>query len=419
MPETTVAELKYLIERQREEIRTINEVGRLLSAATEPSELVRSVASYLKRAFPLAFCGVLVLEPRKLQAIRFAKIAEVDVASAVQTICAKATEQSPSEPVDVSRLAHTVEDQLGGGGEGPIVYLRSHHIAPLRFSTRITGLLAVFSGKPDAFTREDQHVIDIVADQLGAALRNAVLLEELQRADRLKNELLMVISHELRIPLTSIKEGVNLVIEGALGPTTPEQVDFLKTVNENALRLDTLVEKVVVTTKLITNQLEYAFSMIDVQPLLEELRKECEATASAKHVTLEVQAPQRVLRLQADASRLKRALLHILENAIQATSDGGRVTIACASAPGAVVIRIEDTGVGISPEELPRMFEQFRLIGGIDDRKTGGLGLGLFIAKGLIDAHHGTIRLESEVGKGTVATIQLPLAQLPVAARAG
>lgn len=411
MPEPSRAELKYQVERQREEIKTVNDVGRLLSSTTDPQEIVRLVASYLRQTFPLALCGVLLTDSQKLHLIRFANIAQVDFAAAVREMCAKASERL-SKPVRESMLTHIVEDQSAGSGrwvQGSIGYLRSNHFAPLILNGQAIGQLGVFSGKAEGFSPEDRHVIDIVADQLGAALRNTSLLEELRRANQLKNDLLMVISHELRIPLTSIKEGVNLVLEQSLGPVTTEQRDFLKTVNDNAARLEALVEKVLTATQLLTGQLTYTFSDTDLAALLNELEAAFQPLARVKDVTLERSGLTQPFRYSADRKRLAEALANLIENALQATPAGGRVTILGVDSPEALELEIRDTGTGIPPEELPRLFEQFRIIGGTGDRKTGGLGLGLFIAKAVLTAHGGTIQLDSQVGQGTRVKIRLPL----------
>lgn len=409
MPEQTRAEFKYLIERQKEEIRTVNEVGRLLSSTIDPTEVVRLVAQYLKQAFPLALCAALVIDQRKLQLIQFAKIAQVDFKKAILDICAKATALL-SRPIQEENLSITIEDSSADGqwGNAPIGYLRSSYMATLKFKNQTVGCLGVWGGKEEAFAKEDQHVIDIVADQMGAALRNAFLLDELKRAGELKNDLLKVISHELRIPLTTIKDGVSLVLEGALGPTTADQVDFLKTVSQNTNRLEAVIEKVETATQLIAGQLEYRFTPMALGELIKETAAACTPTAQEKGVELRVEIGSSPLQCPVDPKRIKQALSALVENGIQATPAGGRVAIHLTETPKGTQITVSDTGSGIPPEELPKLFEKLRMIGGINERKTGGLGLGLFLAKAIVEAHGGTIEIESQVGQKTEVKIFLP-----------
>ncbi|MBI3324657.1 MAG: GAF domain-containing sensor histidine kinase [Candidatus Omnitrophica bacterium] len=408
MIEPSRAEFKYLIERQREEIKTITEVGRLLSTTTDPQEVIRLVSSYLRQTFPLALCAVLVIPQRKLHVVRFAKIAQMDFDVALREIWAKAQDRLRRE-LDEHEFTRTIEDASAGqGSQAPIGYLRSNYSTPLVFDGQILGLLTAFSGKAEAFTKEDEHVIDIVADQLRAALRNAILLDELRQANQLKNELLMVISHELRIPLTSIQEGVNLVLDGSLGEINADQKDFLSTVTENTTRLEKLVEKVMIASQLVSGGLVCAIKEVELDQIIKDLVGAFQPAAQAKSARVELRGADRPLACQADPKRIKQAVGEVLENAVQAVGADGRVEVSCTETDDYAELVISDTGPGIPAEELPKLFGQFRFVGGVDDRKTGGLGLGLFIAKGLLDLHKGTIQLDSQSGQGTTVRIAIP-----------
>ncbi len=410
--ELSRAEFKYLLERQREEIKTINEVGRLLRTTNDPQELVHLVASYLRQTFPLVLCGVLLLDQKVLQVIRFAKIAQVDSANAIRELCAKTGEGFPL-PLKEADFARTEEDRSGDPGQWAqtsAAYLRSNHFVPLTFNGKTMGRLGLFTPKEGAFTQEDQHVFAIVADQLAAALHNAFLLEELRRADRMKNDLLAVISHELRIPLTAIQEGTSLLAEGVLGPVNEEQGDFLKTVQKNAKRLQGLIEKVELASQLIAGKITYQFAQADAGEILKQVEESYRPLAEQRKVALALGGAERAA-CAADAKRLGQALAQLVENGIQATPEGGKVTVACSESPAGVEIQIADTGKGIPPEEIPKQFGQFSSVGGLNERKTGGMGMGLFMAKRILDAHHGSLRLESEPGKGTRAIVQIPKEQ--------
>ena len=410
--EPSRAEFKYLVERQREELKTVNEVGRLLRTTNDPQELVRLVASYLRQTFPLVLCGVLLLDEKVLQLIHFAKIAQVDAANAVRELCAK-TGEGFSLPLKEEEFTRTEEDRSSEPGhwaQSSVAYLRSSHFVPLTFNGKTMGRLGLYTPKESAFTQEDQHVFAIVADQLAAALHNAFLLEELRRADKMKNELLAVISHELRIPLTAIQEGTSLLLEGVLGGINEEQGDFLKTVQKNAKRLQGLIEKVELASHLIAGKVTYQFAQADAGEVLRQAGESYRPLAEQRKVALDLAGAGRG-SCAADAKRLGQALAQLLENAIQATPEGGKVGAACSKTPTGVEIQIADTGKGIPPEEMPKQFGQFFSVGGVNERKTGGMGLGLFMAKRILDAHHGAFRLESEPGKGTRAIVQLPKEQ--------
>ena len=407
MGEVSRAELKYFVERQREEIKTLNEVGKLLGSATEPQEIIRLAASYLHRAFPVALCGILVIPKRKLHLIPFAPIAQVETANSLRYI-KEAAAKILNRTLRDDEMVLSMEDNHQGSLLQPSASLRSQHFSALTVKGEPLGLLGLFSGQAEAFTKEDQHAIGIIADQLGAALRNALLVEELRRADELKNQMLAIVSHELGTPVTAIKEGVSLVLDGSLGATTADQQDFLKTVIENAERLERLIQKIKIATELMTGQTKFAFESFDLRTLLANVTKAYLPLAQAKGLNMKVVDYPSPLFWRIDLVHATVALSQILENALQATPAGGHVAMKLSATSTEAQIQVIDTGSGIAKEMLPTLFDRFQSIGEIHERKMGGLGLGLYLAKSLIDHHGGTITVESTIGVGTEMTIHLP-----------
>ena len=407
MAETSRAELKYFVERQREEIKALSEIGKLLSSTTDLQEIIRLTASYLHRALPIALCGVLVVPTRKLHLIPFAPIAPVEIANATRQI-RDAAGKLLNRPIREDESVTTIEDSHLGSLLQPSASLRSQHFCALTVKAEPLGLLSLFSGQAEAFTKEDQHAIGIVAEQLGAALRNALLVDELRRADELKNQMLSIVSHELGTPVTAIKEGVSLVVDGSLGETTPDQQDFLKTVLENAERLERLIQKIKTSTELMTGQTQFAFESFDLRTLLSNVEKAYRTLAGAKGVHVKLVEYPSPLFWRIDTVHATVAVSQIVENAIQATPKDGHVALKLSATPSEAQIQVIDTGSGIAKEMLPTLFDRFQSIGEIHERKMGGLGLGLFIAKSLIAGLDGTITVESTLGVGTEMTIHLP-----------
>lgn len=413
MAETSRAELKYLVERQREEIRTLNEVGKLLSATTSPDDILRLVTSYVHQAFPVAMCGIWLLQTRTLRVIPFAPIAQMDVTRAIRQMRDAASEllRRPLSEADSVAVIEALDGRAGTGLSSTAA-LRSHLAAPLTVTEQPIGLLCLFSGQEHGFSNEDHHAIGIIAEQLGAALRNAFLVEELRRAGELKSELLSIISHELNTPLTAVREGVNLILEGAVGQTTSDQQRLLHIALENADRLEQLFHKVKLATELMTGQETFTFAAADIRAVLNDVEQVCRPAAQAKGVRLSVTAPATPLTCLIDRAHLIAALGQLIDNALHATPSGGSVTLQGAATPTGVDIHVIDTGTGIAPEAVPTLFEQFTSVGGIHNRKMGGLGLGLFIANSLIRGHGGSLHVESTVGKGTHMRVRLPIPPL-------
>lgn len=410
MMQTSRAELKYAVERQREELKALNEVGRLLSSTTEPQELIRLGASYLHQAFPVACCAIWVLPQRKLHLIPFAPVPQVELGTAIRQIRETAA-RLLNRPVTEEESQCQLSDAAPPSPMSASVSLRSHFSSPLMAKGQPLGLLSVFSGQADAFTKEDHHAMGVIAEQLGAALRNAFLLEQIRRADELKNQLLSIVSHELSTPLTAIKEGINLVLEGALGETSPDQRDFLGTVMENTERLERLIQKVKTATELMTGQTQFACLSFDLRTVLANVQKAYASLAVSRGVQMKLLDYPSPLFWPIDTAHTTEALNQVVENAIHATPKDGHVVLKLLASPAEACIQVTDTGSGIAKELLPSLFDQFQSIGEIHERKMGGVGLGLFIASSLIKGQGGTITVESTVGVGTAMTIHLPKAK--------
>ncbi len=418
MAELSRAELKYHLERQREEFKTLNEYGKLLSAVIEPDQILQRTAAYLQSVFPVAaLCAIWSLEQRRIMVTAFASLPQVELDNAVRHV-RQAAEEALRRTVLPEESALDVQAPTSPPGFQPTTRLRSSAAAPMRVKGQVIGLLSLSSGQPDAFSDEDRHAISIIAEQLASALRNAYLVTELRRADELKDQLLSIVSHELGTPLTAIKEGVGMVIDGSLGETTPDQVDFLKTVLENAERLERLVDKVKTASELIAGQVSFAFESFDLRTIVAGVEKTYRPMAQLKKVAFKIAEYPKPLFWQVDPKRLSQALGQLVENAIQAAPAEGFVTMSIAATAHEAQLRVQDTGAGIAQdalptmmggvEKLPTLFDRFQSLGGLHDRKMGGLGLGLFMANSMVEGHGGTISVQSAVGEGTLMTIRLP-----------
>jgi signal transduction histidine kinase len=404
--EPSRAELKYLVERQREEIITINAVGKLLVSSTNPTELWQLIASYLKETFPVAVAVLVIPKQRMLNLIRFANSTDADLTALLPELEALSAQQHRLT-WSLNSLTPTIHNGHADDSwrsQAPLRQLRSRHTMAITHHDEPMGLLALYSGKPEAFSPDERHTLDIIADQFSAALHNAFLFEELKQANAFKQDLLMVISHELRTPLTAIKEGVNLLGEGTLGPVTEDQREFLNTVDNNVGRLTTLVERATLASQLVANRVSFKTQDLLVGTVLKKLAEQFEPLAIAKKVQFSSSLPPEPLMFQADPERMQQALGQLLENAVHATPPERSVQLSARKVNATLEIAVSDAGPGIPPDQLKEMFLPFQMVGNVDNRKTGGLGLGLFIAYQLITRQGGELTVSSELGHGSTFT---------------
>ena len=201
----------------------------------------------------------------------------------------------------------------------------------------------------------------------------AVDITDRKQAERLKHELLDVLSHELRIPLTTAEEGVSQVLDGVHGVMTSAQRECLAMVAAEHERLRALIDKTVRVTEIMTGKVDVVRAPIDAVALLQDVASSLRPLAHAKGVTLDVRSAGTVPSI-GDHRLLTEALRELVQNAIHVTESQGRVSLSCAGRAEGVELAIHDTGPGIPEEDLPGLFEQFHWVGGTDDRKTGGMG---------------------------------------------
>jgi signal transduction histidine kinase len=253
---------------------------------------------------------------------------------------------------------------------------------------------------PRILTIRDPH-----GDTLGAA----VVLQDVTRLrllDQVKSNLVATASHELKTPLTSIRLAVHLLLEEAVGPLTPKQMELLLDARENSERLLAMVNNLLDLARLEqgSRQLEVRFE--SPEKLLQAAADAVRPRADDKGIGIVIDVPPGLPHVAVDAARLGHALRNLLDNALTYTDRGGRITLSAGADSETIWLSVADTGVGIPAEHLPHVFEKFFRVPG-QSRGTG-TGLGLAIVNEIVVAHGGTISCESQPGVETVFRLRLP-----------
>jgi signal transduction histidine kinase len=251
-------------------------------------------------------------------------------------------------------------------------------------------------------------MLDITASQqIEKILRDRA--ETLEEADRLKTAFVAHMSYELRTPLTSIQGFSEMLLDGLAGEINVQVRDYVSAILASAIRLGALVDDVLDLTQSAADAVRLDRASVDVVRLLTTAIEALEEEAAAKQVTLVADIDPAIGSVLGDANRLRRALDHVLQNAVAYTPAGGRVLLHAYGQASSVGIIISDNGPGMNPAEQVRALDRFSRAGpDMRSDKDGSLGIGLPLAKQLIESHGGTLRLISEVGAGTTVEIELP-----------
>ena len=257
-------------------------------------------------------------------------------------------------------------------------------------------------------------VIDITERKQVETERDMVLqLEqtaraEAERANRIKDEFLAVLSHELRSPLNPILGWSQLLIGGKLNPDKTAKA--YETIERNARLQSQLIEDLLDVSRILQGKLSLTVAPVNVETIILSALETVQLAAEAKQIQIETILNPDVGQVVGDNSRLQQIVWNLLSNAVKFTPEGGRVEVKLAQIEDQVQIQVTDTGKGIIPDFLPYVFEHFRQEDGATTRKFGGLGLGLAIVRQLVELHGGTVFAESSgEGQGATFTVRLPL----------
>jgi signal transduction histidine kinase/ActR/RegA family two-component response regulator len=252
-----------------------------------------------------------------------------------------------------------------------------------------------------------------VTERRKALTREKEARLEAETANRLKDEFLSTLSHELRTPLTAIVGWSNLLLEDELDPQKRPQA--LQTIARNAKFQAQLIDDLLEVSRIITGKLRLNFRACELRQIIEAGVESIRPTAEAKAVRLELLTETGTAQVYGDPDRLRQVIWNLLSNAVKFTPRNGSVQIKCLSSISHVIISVTDSGEGIKPDFLPRVFDRFSQADGSTTRAHGGLGLGLAIVRHLVELHGGSVRAESPgQGLGATFTVSLPLMQAAV-----
>ncbi|HZS23792.1 MAG TPA: ATP-binding protein [Gaiellaceae bacterium] len=278
--------------------------------------------------------------------------------------------------------------------------------------------LAVAGSSYPAHSGRASAILVVIAAAVGGTIQilrsrasgEARLLSEqnegLRELDRMKDEFIAVISHELRTPLTSIAGYLELVLDDA-DLLTPDHHEFLTVVSRNVDRLTLLANDLLLLAAAENGTLALAKTEFELSALLEEAENAARPQATADDIALRLEVDGKSY-VHADRPRLAQLLDNLISNAIKFTPTGGSVTVRARRAGDDLLVEVEDSGIGIPADELPRLFDRFYRARTARARKVGGTGLGLAIAKTIADAHDARLDVQSDLGRGTTFQLRLP-----------
>jgi len=427
------------LQRHAERLRILRAVDGAILAAWSPEKIAQSALGHVQRLVPYWRASVVLFEPDRREATVLAAQAEGETRSEAGTVLSmdeigglQELEQGKVFVVeDVLALAQPSAAARALCAEG----LRSYVAVPLVTSGGLVGSLNLGADRPHAFIPEHVDIAQEVANQLAVGLRQARLQEEIRRhvaeleqrvaertaelsaanaelarASRLKDEFLASMSHELRTPLNTVLGLSEALQEEVYGSLNERQLRSLGTIEESGRHLLALINDILDVSKIEAGKVQLDIAPVSVGSVCQASLGLVKQSAFGKRLKVSSNIDSAVTTLQADERRLKQVLVNLLSNAVKFTPEGGEIGLEVVGDREHEVAHftVWDTGIGISQEDMGRLFQPFVQLDSSLSREHVGTGLGLALVRRLTELHGGGVSLESKVGKGSRFTVSLP-----------
>jgi signal transduction histidine kinase len=301
-------------------------------------------------------------------------------------------------------LKSPIEETIEGNDLEP----RPAYVVPLVLEDQAIGTIAVLSGGGRAMEEDTPDLLPQLAGMASIAIRNVRSYEKARELDRLKSEFVAVVSHEVRTPLTSIKGSLEILGDPAYFSVGEQQKELLDICQANVERLEQLINGILDFSKLESGKLSTSFEETAPDALIEGVINDMRGIATRKGIEIRSAYERPLPQLWADELRIVQVLTNLLSNAIKFSDPGNEILVH--AVPDAEGLRVDviDHGIGIAPEDIPKLFLKFQQLDSSNTRKAGGTGLGLVISKGIVEEHHGRIWITSEKGSGSQFSFWLP-----------
>jgi GAF domain-containing protein len=420
---------KELQERTRElvesveEMKALDEVGQAVSSSLDLETVLETIVS---RAVDLSGTdsGVIYefdegtqefnlrashrMEPEAVEGLRAARI-KLGEGATGQAAMTRAPVQIADTFELHERAVSRVRPLLNRLG------YRSLLTVPILREQQIMGGLTVWRRQVGEFEPEVVNLLQTFATQSALAIQNARLFREIEdksrqieAANRHKSEFLANMSHELRTPLNAIIGFSEVLGERLFGELNDKQAEYTDDILSSGRHLLSLINEILDLSKVEAGRMELELATFDLPLAIDNARTFVRERAIKHGINLDVTIDERLGDFVGDERKIKQILLNLLSNAVKFTPEGGRIGIKARQADGSAEISVSDTGIGIAPEDQPKIFEEFRQVGSDYAHKVEGTGLGLTLAKKFVELHGGKIWVESEVGKGSTFSFTLP-----------
>ncbi|MGD8819393.1 MAG: GAF domain-containing sensor histidine kinase [Anaerolineae bacterium] len=391
-------------------IHTLYDVTRTVSSTLDLQEVLERITSSAAEAMEAQACAIMLVDAKQLQ---------------VSTVASHGLGEagSPSESIELAHSGYirdafssespvVIPDLSGSGYRYPVdmvgAGLRSLLCVPLIIRDKAQGVVCVYGTQGNQFVEDDAEFLAALASAGATAIENARAYQALEMADRAKSDFVRMMTHEFRSPLSAVQSMLRLMEQGFVGPLTEKQQDLI---HRSQRRIAFMLNMVKDLLELAAGKMEMLTeekTSLDLGAILHRVTGPAQASAAEKGLTFTVDLPEEPLPVLGFQAGLERAVNNLVSNAIKYTSQGGTVAVKAYREGDGLHLQVADTGIGIPEEAQARVFTEFFRAKNAKDLDVEGTGLGLVIAKEVIEELGGQISLRSTVGEGSTFDVMLP-----------
>jgi len=410
------------------------ETGKIINSSINLNKVLNNILEVIEQQFDYKFSAILLVDKDRLY-VRAGRGFHPDV---VKDFKPKIGEGIPGNVVKMGKpliIPDVRKDSRYIDVNSPTL---SELAVPIIHEGKVIGAFNIESDKLDHFDNDDLILLQSLADQAAHAIVNGKLYdqvknfnielqqsinkatkdliaanEDLEKLNKVKSDFVSIVSHELRTPLTSIIGYVALVRDGEAGDLNGQQKDFLNIVIEESERFHRLINDLLDLAKIEQKKMIFIMKKFCIVKLLNDFINETAFLAKDKGIKLELEIVGEIPPVVADIDKIKQVLTNLVTNAMKFTNPGGKVVLKAhverVDGVDYAQIDVIDSGIGMSKEDIPKIFNKFHQIDMKANRKAAGTGLGLTITKSLVEAHQGKIWVSSRLGKGSTFSFMIPM----------
>jgi signal transduction histidine kinase len=405
-----LARLKQRLESAYHKTQSLYDIAKAVTSTLNFTEVLNTIAQLATKAMNAKACSIRLLdeEQRQLRVGAAFGLSEEYLAKGPVDLDKSLVDRGALRGKPISVLDVTKEPGFQYPEEAKKEGIRSVLCVPLSVREKTIGVLRLYTGEIHRFTDDEIEFLSTLASQGAVAIENARTYQRLEDLEQAKSDFVFTVAHELKAPVATIQSILRVLLEGYAGEIFQKQKELIDRAERRLIALQGLIRDLLALGALKGALPEAQKTDVILNGIVNRVVEAVQPEVEQKGLELRVEVPDTLITIKANDDDLERLLSNLLENAVKYTPPKGKVDLQLSLNNNAVRIVVSDTGIGMSPESMPRIFEEFYRAKNAKEMGQEGTGLGLSLVKRIVDRYHGKIDVESKVQVGSTFTVTLP-----------